>query len=85
MSSTISTALCKLLSTVSYNVLHCYAPLAFNSHFTAYGSGRGLLDQPLMEMEGDCLGNHCNRLWEWRGTVWVTTAIVYGNGGELLG
>ena len=58
----MSTALSTLLSIVSYNVLHCYAPLAFNSRFTAYGNGRGLLDQPLMEMEGDCLGNH-----------WVTT------------
>jgi hypothetical protein len=58
MSSTMSTALSTLLSIVSYNVLHCYAPLAFNSRFTAYGNGRGLLDQPLMEMERDCLGNH---------------------------
>jgi len=66
MSSTMSTALSKLLSIVSYNVLHCYAPLAFNSRFTAYGNGRGLLDQRLMEMEGDCLGNH----WA---TAWVTT------------
>jgi hypothetical protein len=31
MSSTMSTALSTLLSLVSYNVLHCYAPLAFNS------------------------------------------------------
>jgi len=24
---------------------------------TAYGNGRGLFGQPLMETEGDCLGN----------------------------
>jgi len=28
---------------------------------SAYGNGRGLFGQPLMEMEGDCLGN---RLWK---------------------
>gem|GEM_PF-2861730 len=29
-----------------------------------------------MEMEGDCLGN---RLWKWKGTVWVTTEQPLGN------
>jgi hypothetical protein len=40
---------------------------------TAYGNGRGLFGQPLMEMEEDCLDN---RLWKWKRTVWAT---VLGN------
>jgi len=38
--------------------------------YTVYGNGK----QPLMEMEGECLGN---RLWKWKGSVWAT---AYGNG-----
>jgi len=36
---------------------------------TAYGNKRKLLEQPLMETEGDCLGN---RLWKRKETVWAT-------------
>jgi len=35
-------------------------------YVTAYGNGRGLFGQPLMEMEEDCLGS---RLWKWKRIV----------------
>ena len=44
-----------------------------NCWATACRNGRGLfgqsLEQPLMEMEGNCLGNRLsNRLWKWKVT-----------------
>jgi len=44
-----------------------------------YGNGKGLFEQPFMEMERDCLSN---RLWKRKGAVWAT---AYGNGRGLFG
>jgi hypothetical protein len=40
---------------------------------TAYGNGKGLFGQPLIETERDCWGN---RLWKWKGTVGATACLV---------